>query len=83
LLVRIAGGMAKKRRSAKPATVPRARRVDVTREEFDRLTALLVDAATALAALRHDLDIQFTRMAQMQNQLEQVERRVHHAADKV
>jgi hypothetical protein len=68
--------MVKTRPPKKAPRVPRSRRVDVTREEFDRIAALLADTAAAVGSLRHDLEIQFTRMAQIQNELETVQRRV-------
>ncbi len=65
----------------KPASVPRGRRIDVTRGEFDRISALIAETTAALLSLRHELEIQFTRMAQIQSELETVQRRIPHPSD--
>jgi chromosome segregation ATPase len=69
------------RSPSKPRRVPRERRVDVTRQEFDHLSALVTEASAALVSLRRELEIQFTRMAQIQSELEAVQRRIGHGAD--
>jgi len=61
--------------------MPKTRRIDVSRGEFDRVIELLnqrgrllEEYGNALTAIRHDVDLQFRRMAQMQAELDQVKR---------
>jgi hypothetical protein len=54
----------------KVAHIPKSRRIDVTRGEFDRLVDLLNERGRILNDLRENQHIQFTRMAQMQAELD-------------
>ena len=64
----------KKRALKKVRPLPLKVRVNVRREEFDRVVGLLNQHGEALNALRHDLDIQFKRMAQIQSELDEMQR---------
>jgi hypothetical protein len=66
--------MAKKRASRTVKRNPTKRRVDVRREEFDRLAETFNQRGDIINALRHDLDIQFKRMAQIQSELDEIQR---------
>jgi hypothetical protein len=54
--------------------LPRSKRVDVTREEFNRLIELLNQRSDFIDKNRRDLDIQFTRLAQLQAELDEIKR---------
>jgi hypothetical protein len=54
--------------------VPRAKRTDVTREEFDRLLKLLNERSDFIDRNRRDLDIQFTRLADLQADVDEIKR---------
>jgi len=61
--------------------IAKTRRIDVTRAEFNRVIGklnergkILQEYGEALATIRHDLDLQFRRIAQMQAELDQVKR---------
>jgi hypothetical protein len=70
--------VAKKRRTRlKP--VPAKSRV-LRREEFDRLVDLFNMRGELINELRHDLDIQFKRMAQMQSELDDMQRTLQRLA---
>ena len=63
--------------------IPKARRVDVSRGEFNRVvetvnrsTAIHEHHETRLLALHRDLDIQFRRIAQLQQELDDLKRAV-------
>ena len=60
------------RRIPKIPRVPKSKRVDVTRAEFDRVIDLLNERGQILNDLRHDLDIQFKRIAAMQAELDRL-----------
>ena len=45
--------------------------MDVTREEFDRVIDILNERGVMLDDIRHNLSIQFQRIAQLQAQLDQ------------
>jgi hypothetical protein len=64
--------MAAPRRVRKAPRVPKAKRVDVTRAEFDRVIAILNERATILDDLRHNLEIQFRRIAAMQLEIDRL-----------
>jgi predicted nucleic acid-binding Zn-ribbon protein len=76
--------MAKKvgARKQNKVRIPRMRRIDVNRDEFDRVAAIVAERAAILSALQHDLDIQFKRIAQLQSELEQLQRRMELAEAK-
>jgi len=62
-------------------SVPKSRRVDVTRAEFDHVIDLLNERGHIVNELReqvetnaHNNDVQFTRIAQIQADLDQIKR---------
>ena len=59
------------KKAPRPRT-PRHKRIDVTRGEFNRLIELLNARATFMDDLRHDLDVQFKRIAHIQAELDQL-----------
>jgi len=57
--------------------IPKARHADVTRDEFNRAvemlnqrSAIIEEHAAMLVGVRHDLDVQFKRIAQLQQEIE-------------
>ncbi len=63
--------MPKQSRSLRPVKrIPKGRRIDVSRAEFDKVIDLLNVRGDILNGLRKDLDIQFKRIAQMQAELD-------------
>jgi hypothetical protein len=52
--------------------IPKAKRRDVTRAEYNILVDLLNERGQILAKMREDLETQFKRIAQMQVQLDEV-----------
>jgi hypothetical protein len=65
--------MPSKRRPVKKVTrVPKSRRVDVTRAEFDRVLDLLNERGKVLNDLRENHEMQFKRIAQIQAELDRV-----------
>ena len=54
--------------------IPKGRRMDVRREEFNRLIDMLNERGTLLNKLLQDQQIQFQRMAQMQAELDLVKK---------
>ena len=60
----------KRRRVKKVVRVPRSRRLDVTRGEFDRVMDLLNARGEVLNDLRDNQEIQFKRIAQIQAELD-------------
>jgi hypothetical protein len=71
--------MTPKRPRTRKAPRPRAlqsKHVGVTREESARLIATLNERAKFMDALRHDLDIQFKRIAHIQAELDDLRRLV-------
>jgi septal ring factor EnvC (AmiA/AmiB activator) len=54
--------------------IPKAKRRDVTRAEYNALVDLLNERGQIIAKLRQDLDTQFKRIAQIQVQLDEVRR---------
>jgi septal ring factor EnvC (AmiA/AmiB activator) len=52
--------------------IPRAKRRDITRAEYNALVDLLNERGQIIAKLRQDLDTQFKRIAQIQVQLDEV-----------
>jgi uncharacterized small protein (DUF1192 family) len=46
--------------------------LDVTRAEFDRVIELLNERGQILNDLRHDLEIQFKRIAAMQTEIDRL-----------
>jgi hypothetical protein len=68
----IRGHVAIPRRTPKTPRVPKTKRVDVTRAEFDHVIDLLNERGHILNNLRHDLDIQFKRIAAMQAEIDRL-----------
>jgi hypothetical protein len=52
--------------------IPKAKRRDVTRAEYNSLVDLLNERGQIIAKMRQDLETQFKRIAQMQVQLDEV-----------
>jgi hypothetical protein len=78
----LCSSMAKKQRFVrKLRRIPATKRVDVTREEFDDLLSLLNDRSDVINELRHDLDIQFKRMAQIQSEVDEIQRAIQRLGD--
>ena len=50
--------------------IPKIRRATVTRDEFDRVIGILNERGKILDDIRHNLDLQFTRIAQLQAQID-------------
>ncbi len=54
--------------------IPRTQRVDVRREEFNRVIDLLNERGQILNDLRQNQEVQFKRIAQLQAELDQIKR---------
>jgi len=65
---------AKPRRVGRAKQIPVSRRVDVTREEFNRVIAILNERGEIINGLRHNQDVQFQRLAQLQAELDLLRR---------
>jgi len=52
--------------------IPRMQRIDVTRAEFNRVIDLLNERGQILNDLRHNQDVQFRRIAQLQAELDRL-----------
>jgi hypothetical protein len=52
--------------------IPKAKRRDVTRAEYNALVDLLNERGQIIAKMRQDLETQFKRIAQMQVQLDEL-----------
>jgi len=70
-----------RRRSKRIPRIPKARQIDVSRGEFNRVIEMLnqrgkilEEYGDALTAIRRDLDVQFRRIAQLQAELDQIKR---------
>jgi ABC-type metal ion transport system substrate-binding protein len=64
--------IARKRRKVR--RIPKGRRIDVTREEFNRVIDLLNERGLILKDLIHNQDIQLRRIAQIQAELDAFKR---------
>ena len=64
----------RRRRSARLPRIPKSRRHDVTREEFDRVIDLLNQRGEIVDQMRRELDVQFKRMAQIQLEIDEVKK---------
>jgi len=64
----------KRRRVRRAPRIPVAKRVDVTRAEFNRVIALLNERGEILNDLRHNQDVQFQRLAQLQAEMDLIAR---------
>ena len=52
--------------------IPKGRRYDVSREEFNHVIDLLNKRGEVVDAMRRDLEIQFKRIAQLQQELDRM-----------
>jgi len=64
----------KRRRVAPAKPIPVGRRTHVTRTEFNRAIALLNERAESFNDLRHNQDMQFQRLAQLQAEVDLLRR---------
>jgi hypothetical protein len=55
--------------------IPRTQRIDVTRAEFNRVIDILNERGQILNDIRHNQEVQFKRIAQLQAELDQANRR--------
>jgi hypothetical protein len=62
------------KRVKRAARIPKGQRIDVTRAEFNRIIDLLNERGDILNGLRHNQDVQFHRIAQLQAELDQLKR---------
>ena len=62
------------RRVGRVRRIPVARRIDMTRAEFNRLIAQLNERSEIINDLRHNPDVQFQRLAQLQAELDLLRR---------
>ncbi len=62
------------RKTSRVRRIPKSRRVDVTRGEFDRVIDLLNERGEILNNVIRNQDIQFQRIAQIQAELDQIRR---------
>jgi hypothetical protein len=61
-----------KRPTYKVRRIPLAKRVDVTRGEYNALVEILNERGEILMAMQKALDLQFARTAQVQAELDQI-----------
>jgi hypothetical protein len=64
----------KPRRTRQVPRIPRTVRKSVSREEFNRVIDLLNERGEILNDLRHNQDVQFRRIAQLQAELDAIKR---------
>jgi hypothetical protein len=64
----------KPRRVGRAKQIPVGRRMDVTRAEFNRVIALLNERGDIINDLRHNQEMQFRRLAQLQAELDLIRR---------
>jgi hypothetical protein len=62
------------RRVRRAKQIPLGRRIDVTREEFNRVIELLNERGAIVNDLRHNQEVQFQRLAQLQAELDLLRR---------
>jgi hypothetical protein len=55
--------------------IPKSRRMDVTRAEFDRVIDLLNERGQIIEKMRRDLETQFTWIAQLQAEFDLIKRK--------
>jgi hypothetical protein len=63
-----------RRRVKRAKRIPLGSRVDVTRAEFNRVIEILNERGAILNDLRHNHEIQFKRIAQIQAELDEIKR---------
>jgi hypothetical protein len=57
--------------------IPKLRRVDVTRAEFDHVIDMLNSRGEVVDQIRQELDVQFKRIAQLQVELDTLKKRIN------
>jgi hypothetical protein len=62
------------RRVGKATRLPLSKRMDVSRAEFNRVIARLNERGEIINDLRHNQDVQFQRLAQLQAELDLIRR---------
>ena len=65
---------AKTRRRRALPRIPKSRRFDVTREEFNHVIDLLNKRGQVVDEMRRELDVQFKRIAQLQQEIDGIKR---------
>jgi hypothetical protein len=55
--------------------IPKGRRIDITRDEFDHVIDLLNERGEVVDKMRRDLETQFTRIAQLQAEIDLIKRK--------
>jgi hypothetical protein len=76
--------MPKSRRAVrKSKRAPAKKRRDVRRDEFDRLVGLANQHGELINEVRHNLEIQFKRMAQIQGELDEAQRSMARLVDQL
>jgi len=65
---------AKTRRRRTLPRIPKSRRFDVTREEFNHVIDLLNRRGQVVDEMRRELDVQFKRIAQLQQEIDGIKR---------
>jgi hypothetical protein len=63
-----------RRRTRQVRQIPKGRRIDVRRDEFDRVIDILNERGELLRSMLRDLEVQFQRSAEMQRDLDLVKR---------
>jgi len=63
-----------RRRVKRAKRIPLGSQVDVTRAEFNRVVEILNERGAILNDLRHNQEIQFRRIAQIQAELDEIKR---------
>ena len=71
----------KPRRIGRAQLIPLTKRVDVTRAEFNRVIALLNERGEIINGLRHNQDVQFQRLAQLQAEVDLLKRALERQRD--
>ena len=66
----------KKTRRTRRVSPSAGKSLNVTRAEFDSLKATVVEVLDALTRIREDLGVQFTRIAQLQAEIDRVRAQV-------
>jgi len=61
-------------RSRKLPRIPKGRRVDVTRDEFNNHIDRLNQRGEVVDQMRRDLDVQFRRIADLQAEVDQIKK---------
>ena len=64
----------KPRRVRKARQIPVGKRMDVTREEFNRVIEMLNERGAIMNDLAHNQEVQFKRLAQLQAELDLLKR---------